>query len=390
MPFPNPYLGTDFLTDEKFLYFYTEYGDLERLLYGAENTRSLTPNVSLTQCRMILEILINGIIDNGETLKNRILHLKNFYNVDDDIIDAMNQVRQMGNAGVHFQQVYLKEATQSLKFLFKIMHWYGSTNNFIRDENLLSDVQFCVAQCYKDGIGTDSDSEKNILWLKKACANKNMYALRDLAVNYFYGAGVPKNFQKSVEYLKQAVAKNSSDAEYFLGMLYIGNYEEIKRDKNSAYELFQSAAKKGNLLAEYNLLEYFNRFEMEKLNRPYDPKKNFSRYLHIVKEAEDNKLYERLAIKALLQLGDFYQYGLGTEKNFEKSFDCYLKAAKKENDVAYYKLGQCYENGIGVAKNPDKAEEFYSIAALMGHPAAKNKVNSITYLKYKNKLKGKF
>ena len=113
------------MTDEKFLYFYTEYSDLERLLYDAENTRAMTPNVSLTQCRMIPEILINGIIDNGENLKNRILYLQNFYNVDYDVIDAMNQIRQMGNAGVHFQQVYLKEATQSLKFLFRIMNWYG-------------------------------------------------------------------------------------------------------------------------------------------------------------------------------------------------------------------------------------------------------------------------
>ena len=109
---------------------------------------------------MILEILINGLIDNGESLKNRILYLQNS-GVDYEIIDAMNKVRQMGNAGVHFQTVYLKEATQSLNFLFKVIQWYGSSeNHFTADINLLSDVQFCVAQCYKDGIGTDSDLKK--------------------------------------------------------------------------------------------------------------------------------------------------------------------------------------------------------------------------------------
>lgn len=379
------------MTEEKILYFYTEYSDIERLLYGAENTRAVTPNVSLAQCRMILELLINSLVDNGENLKNRISNLQKLNYIDYDIIDAMNQVRQMGNAGVHFSQVYLKEATQALRFLLKIMKWYGTNqNNIIRDENLLADVQFCVSQCYKDGIGTESDSEKNIVWLKKASETGSIFAMRDLAVNYFYGAGVPKNFQKSVEYLQKAVAKGSSDAEYFLGMLYIGNYKEINLDQRSAYELFQSAAKKGNLLAEYNLLEYFNRFECEKLNLPYDSKKVFSRYLHIIEETYDNKIYERLLIKVLLQVGDSYQYGFGTEKNFEKAFDCYLKAAKKGSDVAHYKLGQCYENGIGIEKNPQKAEEFYSIAALMGHQAAKNKVNRITYLKYKNKLKGRF
>ena len=379
------------MTEEKFLYFYTEYCDIERLLYGAENTRAVTPNVSLTQCRMILELLINSLVDNGENLNRRIMYLQSLGDIDFDVTDAMNKVRQMGNAGVHFQQAYLKESAQSLNYLFKIMHWYGSSeHSLINDKKLLSDVQFCVSQCYKDGIGTEYDSEKNIEWLEKSCTNKNMFALRNLGVNYFYGEGVTKNIKKAVEYLKQSVSQGSSDAEHFLGMVYVGNYEEVKRDESEAYEPFQSAAKKGNLLAEYNLLEYFNRFEMEKLKRPYDPNENFSRYLHIIEETCDKKFYERLVIKVMLKLGDSYQYGFGTKKNLEKAFDCYFKAANRGSDAAYYKTAQCYENGIGVDKNPQKAEEFYSIAALMGHPAAKNKVTAITYLKYKNKLKGRF
>ena len=105
-----------------------------------------------------------------------------------------------------------------------------------------------------------------------------------MGVNYFYGAYVPKDLKKAAEYFKLAQAQGSSDSEYFLGMLYIGNYKEIKHDTRSAYELFQSAAKKGNLLAEYVLTDYFNHFEMKKLNLPYDPKEKFSRYLRIIDE----------------------------------------------------------------------------------------------------------
>ncbi|GBB97474.1 hypothetical protein RclHR1_00030031 [Rhizophagus clarus] len=65
-----------------------------------------------------------------------------------------------------------------------------------------------------------------------------------------------------------------------------------------------------------------------------------------------------------------YQYGMGKEKNENKAFECYLKAAKEGNVNAQNNLGYCYQNGIGTEKNESKALECYLKAAKEGEANA--------------------
>lgn len=68
-------------------------------------------------------------------------------------------------------------------------------------------------------------------------------------------------------------------------------------------------------------------------------------------------------VKALNELGYRYLYGVEVEKDFQKSFFYYEKAAELGDDVALNNLGSLYFSGIGVSRDSKKAIEYYKKAA---------------------------
>lgn len=62
---------------------------------------------------------------------------------------------------------------------------------------------------------------------------------------------------------------------------------------------------------------------------------------------------------AIYDLGVCYFEGKGVKENKKKAFKCFLKSAKKFNDVkAYQKLIECYTNGYGCKIDKQKAGEY--------------------------------
>ncbi|CAB4428139.1 unnamed protein product [Rhizophagus irregularis] len=58
-----------------------------------------------------------------------------------------------------------------------------------------------------------------------------------------------------------------------------------------------------------------------------------------------------------------YKNGKGTEKNLEKAFHLYQKAAENDEENAMNSLAICYENGEGTEKNLEKAFYWYQKGA---------------------------
>src|SRR2546421_103256 len=67
-----------------------------------------------------------------------------------------------------------------------------------------------------------------------------------------------------------------------------------------------------------------------------------------------------------------YKNGKGTEKNLEKAFYWFQKAAENGGNVAMNNLAICYENGEGTEKNLKKAFYWYQKAAENGGNNAMN------------------
>src|SRR3954466_9234168 len=88
------------------------------------------------------------------------------------------------------------------------------------------------------------------------------------------------------------------------------------------------------------------------------------------KDSSDNiKLLEQSAENdkdAQYNLACLYYNGEGTEKNLEKAFCLFQKAAEYGNKNAMNSLAICYKNGGGTEKNLEKAFYWYQKAAENG------------------------
>ncbi|CAB5361075.1 unnamed protein product [Rhizophagus irregularis] len=71
-----------------------------------------------------------------------------------------------------------------------------------------------------------------------------------------------------------------------------------------------------------------------------------------------------------------YENGEGTEKNLEKAFYWYRKAAENGDEIAMFNLVKCYNNGEGTKKNLEKAFYWYQKVVENDKVSSKNEVES--------------
>ncbi|RIA87323.1 hypothetical protein C1645_878100 [Glomus cerebriforme] len=92
--------------------------------------------------------------------------------------------------------------------------------------------------------------------------------------------------------------------------------------------------------------------------------KTLEKAIYWYRKAAENGNYE-----AQFNLGQYYRYGNGVEKN-EKVFEYHKKSADKGYLDAQFELGYCYSKGIGTEANKAKAFELFKIAAENGRAVA--------------------
>ncbi len=80
---------------------------------------------------------------------------------------------------------------------------------------------------------------------------------------------------------------------------------------------------------------------------------------------------------AQFNLARLYYNGEGTEKNLEKAFYWYQKAAEKQDKIAQFNLALLYYNSEGTEKNLEKAFYWYQKAAENGYIKAQNNLATL-------------
>lgn len=138
-------------------------------------------------------------------------------------------------------------------------------------------------------------------------------------------------------------------------------------DFKKAEQILISESEKGNLLAIHDLGKLYS---TDKLGEK-DDEKSFAYY----KEALNGFLrIEQISdkLKPYLQyrIGKMFCYGLGTEQNYEKAFQWFLKSAEEGNKFAQFSIANLYYYGNGVERNLEKAFEWYMKSAKQGQPYA--------------------
>ncbi|MDO4945925.1 MAG: MobP3 family relaxase, partial [Ruminococcus sp.] len=155
-------------------------------------------------------------------------------------------------------------------------------------------------------------------------------------------------------------------------------------DFKKAEQILLSESKSGNVLAIHDLGKLYS---TEKLGAK-DEEKSYQYYaeaLHGFMEVEPDSdfmfpyepKYEGQVMKPVdmrsyvrYRIGKMHCYGLGTEQDYEKAFDWFLKSANEGNKFAQYSLANLYYYGNGVEKDLSQAFLWYQKSSAQGQPYA--------------------
>jgi TPR repeat protein len=126
--------------------------------------------------------------------------------------------------------------------------------------------------------------------------------------------------------------QNDSNSAFLLGVFnHFGI--EVNVDEQKAFELYQNAAKSGNVNGMCSLGYCYE----NGIQTSVDRQKTF-------------ELYQKAAnlgnARGINNLGGCYREGIGTKIDKQKAFELYQKAANLGNALAINNLGYCYDSGI--------------------------------------------
>lgn len=186
--------------------------------------------------------------------------------------------------------------------------------------------QYRIGKMYHRGYGTEQDYETAAQWYQRAYEGENPYAAYSLGSLYYYGQGVDQNYERALE-LYQYAAEHSKNgyAMYALGGMY-QNGLGTAVDRKMAREWYEGAYRDFSAKAE---------------------------------KISDDQLEYRL--------GYMDMTGTGTEVDYAKAEQRFLKADFLGNTDGTFGLGKLYANVLFEKYSPELSKKYYRKAAEKGH-----------------------
>lgn len=127
-----------------------------------------------------------------------------------------------------------------------------------------------------------------------------------------------------------------------------------------AFELFHAEAKKGNILAIFDIGKMY---QNSLLGEENIPKSNeyLEKALQGLLALEPTA--KRLRDYVQYRIGKMFALGYGTKQDYTKAFAWFEKSTATGNKFAQYSLGSSYFYGNGTEQNYEKAFEYYKLSA---------------------------
>ena len=206
----------------------------------------------------------------------------------------------------------------------------------------------------------------------------------DLTAEDFIWSGENAVTVDTVDYQSQSKYYLKWSTVYKEACKIIYNKQSKLEDFQKAEQLLLNESRSGNVLAIHDLGKLYS---TEKLGEKND-EKSFSFYrealhaLTVIEPNADSMLpyeprYEGQNMKSAdmrsyvwYRIGKMHCYGLGTEQDYEKAFEWFLKSAQEGNKFAQYSLANLYYYGNGVEKDLSQAFLWYRKSSEQGQPYA--------------------
>ena len=167
--------------------------------------------------------------------------------------------------------------------------------------------------------------------------------------------------------LLQEAAKEQSDAQYKLGMMYVYG-ETVPEDYEKAIGLLTMASKQGHVEAAYNLgICYHYGFGTK-----VDLEKAFDLYMSSARNGY---------AKGKHLIGRFYYYGWHVRQDYAEAIKWFEESDKLKDPTSCgfnsCYLGVCYERGFGVKPDAKKAKELFDRAISEGGEDARALIDKL-------------
>jgi len=219
------------------------------------------------------------------------------------------------------------------------------------------DAQRIIGAMYLNGDGIESDLTKGFEWTQKAAVQGDSSAQNNLG-NYYRNK--QNESGKAIDWYQNAVAQRNAYAEYNLGRMLKNGLEittkviDVDGLNKSAIDWLKSSSEKGDSRAQKKLGDIYLSGEgiQKDLNKSFE-------------------LYRKAALQGNVfakgSLGRMYFYGYGTQKDTLKAYAWIEEAAEENYDLAQITLGWMYSSGEGVPKNPNRSFELIQNLAMHGN-----------------------
>ena len=213
-----------------------------------------------------------------------------------------------------------------------------------------------LATAYYFGDGTSQDFETAGEWFEKAADAGEAVSMMRMGEFCLYAKGnVPEDNDRAFQYLQNAVEKDDElpYAHLLLGKCYYngwGTSENLRKAK----EHFKTAAEGDSTEAMYWL------------GLVYRDEGNGKEATKWFQKAADNDFCD-----GFLALGYMYLYGNAVKQNYQRAYDFFKKAMGQGSAEAQYAIGNMYYEGQHVRQNYDEAVRRFRKAADKGITDAK-------------------
>ena len=239
--------------------------------------------------------------------------------------------------------------------------------------------------CGNDDNSISPDYGKAYNYYKTAYVRGNQNATAKVGLCHYYGYGVDIDYDKAFDLFSLGECEEKDLARYYLGVCYAKGLGTKRNKKLSKKVLLK--------IENWSDKEIVSAMEKEQIQIPgvailY----NDGALSHLFeKELNEDKIvvkFERAVTdgttvpdiefqaslgkeKAQAMIGKIYLYGLrNTPVNYDKAIKWLSKAVKAGNASAMCDMGYCYAYGYGVQKNIQRAWELFQKAANKGYSLA--------------------
>lgn len=176
----------------------------------------------------------------------------------------------------------------------------------------------------------ETDKSLSAEWFTKSAEKGNRVAQLNIGRYYRNGTGVEQDYAKAMDYFVKSAEQDYPDSMHEIAMMYKckqGIDEEEYPDK--MIEWFKKAADKG---FKPSMIELGNLYKNGTIvDQDYQLALKYFMKAAEIDKTDDSQKDDSYKIKALYEIGTFYEYGYGVDINVHKAIYWYRKAANKNN-----------------------------------------------------------